>query len=396
MRIAIVKPDWQIRGGFELVVDRLVGHMRRAGHRVDIIGFDAWRVDHRPFGVRIDDEMWSRSPWFFGYLGQWEKCRALRLDRADLVVSTQPPSFGVEHPRHLSLFFHHLRPFYDLSPYVVRAGMVEPEMHELAAAAIRRLDDAAMSGVGHVLAGGESVAERLVSFNGRRSEVSLFHAGPLSGVSIAEATRGDPTHVLCVSRHDFPKRTELFVHADRLMPELNSVAVGVGGRLGRVRQLDRVLDGDVPEVIADEQLWLNDPPWVDPSSIGDRRGPTSNLSFETHVGGDRLGELYAHAHCLVAPALLEDYGLTVLEAMKVGIPVVVCRDGGHLLHFVEHERNGLIVEPTGKAIAEAARRIANDPGLREELGDAARETATAYTWERALHEFDLGIEAVMS
>jgi len=397
LRVAIVKPDWQIRGGFELVVDRIVEHLGASGHRVDVVGFDAWRVDRRPFGIRVSDAEWDRSPGYFTYLGQLEKTKGLDVSAADLVISTQPPSFAVEHSRHLSLFFHHLRPFYDLGPYVIRAGMVDPVIHQAASVAIRRIDDAALAGVRHILAGGESVVERLVDFNSRQDGVGLFLAGPSSGVSLSQVERQEPQHVLCVSRHDFPKRTELFVHAARLMPELAAVAVGAGGRLGRVRQLDRQFDetGTPPE-ISDEELWLNDPPWMDPASFADAPNARSNLSFKSGVDDERLAALYAHAHCLVAPALLEDYGLTVLEAMRAGIPAVVCADGGHLTHFVEHEHNGLVVEPSGAAIVEAVRRIASDPGLRAALGDRARETAAAFTWQRAFRQFDDGLEMVMS
>jgi glycosyltransferase involved in cell wall biosynthesis len=398
LRVALVKPDWKIRGGFELVVDRLVEHLQIGGHRVDVVGFNAWNVDRRPFGVRVDDASWAAGSAYFEYVSRIEKTKMLDVGSADMVISTQPPSFYVDHPRHMSVFFHHNRPYYELGPYVVAAGMVQPEFHRHATVAVRRIDDEAIGRVRHVLAGGETVAGRVGEYNHREDAMSVFHAGPTSGVATSALDRGPGRHVLCVSRHDFPKRSELFIHAARLAPELPAIAVGAGGRFGWVRQLDAGFSTDgVPDVMTDEQLWLNDAPWIDPAAFdGSDASTRSNITFETRIDDDRLADLYRHAHCLVAPALLEDYGLTVLEAMRYGVPPIVCSDGGHLCHFVEDERNGLIVAPTGAAIAAAARRLAGDADLRERLGDQARHTAQAYTWDRALDDFDRGVEMVMS
>lgn len=357
-----------------------------------MVGFDAWRTDRRPFGIRVDEETYGRSPAYFSYLAHVEKVRSLDLGRADVVISTQPPSFFAEHPRHLSVFFHHQRSFYDLSPYLVRAGTVDSPVHEVATRAIRRLDDDALDRVTHVLAGSETVADRLAEFNGRRDRVSVFHAGPTVDAADS-AVNADGAHVLCVSRHDFPKRTELFLHAARLAPELTCISVGAGGRLGWLRELDdRFTASGVPAEIDDTELWLNDPPWIAPSTAP----ASANLRFASDVDRVELDALYRTSLCVVAPALLEDYGLTVIESMRYGKPVIVCTDGGHLCHFVHDGVNGLVVEPTGAAIADAMRRIATDADLRRRLGAAAQETAAEFTWRRGLAEFDAAFDLVTS
>ena len=394
LRIAVVKPDWGIRGGFELVVDRLISHLQKSRHQVSVLTFDAAHTDHRPFGHRVSPEIWASTPLFFNYIAQIESSRAVQAGRADVVISTQPPSFLVEHPRHLSIFYHHIRPFYELGEYFVRANLVEPEMHAIATEAVRKIDDRALRQVSHIMAGSESVAERLALYNNRTAGMSVFHAGPSIERPIEGGRAGASKHVLCVSRHDFPKRTELFVHAARLAPELTSVSVGTGGRLGIVRTIDQRFSEDgVPPVIADTDLWLTNHPWIDPSSVTTQ---ASNLRVAGSVSDDELDCLYRDALCVVAPALLEDYGLTVIEAMGYGKPVIVCNDGGHLCHFVQDGVNGLVVEPTGAAIAAAMRRLASDPQLATQLGEGARETAAAFTWERALTEFDLALDEVMS
>ncbi len=105
---------------------------------------------------------------------------------------------------------------------------------------------------------------------------------------------------------------------------------------------------------------------------------------------------YRDCSCVVAPAYLEDYGLTALEGMAFGKPVIVCRDGGYLAHLVADGVNGLVVDPTPHALAGAIRRIHEDPAWAQELGEAGRAIAAEFTWDRALAELDAGIEQVMA
>jgi len=72
------------------------------------------------------------------------------------------------------------------------------------------------------------------------------------------------------------------------------------------------------------------------------------------------------------PALKEGLGLAVLEAMSVGVPVVVSAAGG-LVDAVEDGISGLVV-PAGDfdALRRAAERLFADAALRERLGRGGR------------------------
>lgn len=390
MRIAVVKPDWGIRGGFEIVLDRIAGHLTAGGHDVREVAVPVGSVGNRPFGLEIPEPVRARVPQLVSYLAQVEAFRDLDLHRAELVISTQPPSFVVDHPRHLSVFFHHARQFYDLAAANTAAGTVDPELHPLACDVVRSVDAPCLAAVTHFLAGSETVRDRLARFNGRRDGVSLFHAG--AGHLAIDPPAFDPSSrlVVCVSRHEFPKRTELFVQALSLLPDHHGVSVGSGGRQGAVMDLDRRLRLGEP---VDPAAALAAAPWIPVDQVPPH---DSNVAFAGRVDDDRLARLLGEALCVVAPAYEEDYGLTAIEAMSYGRPVVVCRDGGHLAQLVEHERTGLTVEPTGAAIAEAVRRLTADPDLARRLGAAGREVAAGFTWERAFAQLDHGVERVMS
>lgn len=397
--IALLKPDFGVAGGFERVATRVEGVLRADGHEVTRITVDLPALAHRPFGLAVPDHVWLTSPEYFRYTSALEAFDRIDTRRFDAVVSTQPPSFGHTHPRHLSLFFHHQRVFYDLEEVWIEAGFApDVDLHRRAAAHIRRLDATRLDRVSWFLAGSESVRRRLGRFNGI-DRVSLFHAGiglDDAGSDSPRSRSRDPVRtgaVLCVGRLEFPKRTELFVAAMKRLPSLEGVIVGTGGRDRWLAQVDHELSAPSVdlEAVDERALWC---------STGQDLRPipdawSSNVRRAGWVDDDSLIDLYARSPCVVAPALAEDYGLTAVEAMAHGAPAVVCDDGGGLADLVTHEVDGLVVEPTGAALAAAVERITSDADLAATLSHGARVRAARTTWARADLELRTGLAAAL-
>ena len=68
----------------------------------------------------------------------------------------------------------------------------------------------------------------------------------------------------------------------------------------------------------------------------------------------------------------EGFGIALLEAMALGVPVVAV-DAGGPREIIENGLSGLLVDSSAsEALAPALERLARDPGLREVLGSAAR------------------------
>jgi glycosyltransferase involved in cell wall biosynthesis len=84
----------------------------------------------------------------------------------------------------------------------------------------------------------------------------------------------------------------------------------------------------------------------------------------------------------VLPSLKEPYGTVYGEAMAFGLPVVGWR-AGNLPYLAEDEREGLLVQPGDiRGLAQALRRLAEDPALRAQLGAAAKHRALSRpTWD---------------
>ena len=93
----------------------------------------------------------------------------------------------------------------------------------------------------------------------------------------------------------------------------------------------------------------------------------------------------AAATVFVLPSYAEGLPMALLEALSWGIPCIATPVGG-IPQVIAPPRNGLLIAPGDiDGLAEAMTRLLQDPGLREQLGAAGRETiATGFTLEATL------------
>ncbi|MEJ7583352.1 MAG: hypothetical protein WKF43_04530, partial [Acidimicrobiales bacterium] len=225
------------------------------------------------YRLPVPDRVWEAAPEYFRYLGLLEAVEQVDVTGADMVVSTQPPSFAVDHPRHLSVFYHHLRVYYDLEAVYSAAGLVvDRRAHEAARDHVRRIDQPRLDRVTRFLAP-PVTARRLDHVNGIH-RVEVFHAGVDGGPAPDGGSVRAPGPVVCVSRSEFSKRTELFVHAMKYLAPVPATLIGGGGRLPWVRHVDERLSlpgTDLDAVDATERGATPDAPSAGCGTAGPRR-----------------------------------------------------------------------------------------------------------------------------
>jgi glycosyltransferase involved in cell wall biosynthesis len=96
-----------------------------------------------------------------------------------------------------------------------------------------------------------------------------------------------------------------------------------------------------------------------------------SVTFLGHVAD--VGALWPTVGVVLAPAGGESLGLTVLEAMAAGIPVVAARAAGHLETLGSVPGAALFAAGDVEEAARRLRELAGNEGLRGRLGEAARQ-----------------------
>jgi glycogen synthase len=96
---------------------------------------------------------------------------------------------------------------------------------------------------------------------------------------------------------------------------------------------------------------------------------------------DVVTQLYSHAAVFCCPSVYEPFGLINLEAMACETAVVASAVGG-ILEVVVDGETGLLVPPAKpEALADALRRVLDDPALARRMGAAGRRRVEAqFSW----------------
>jgi glycosyltransferase involved in cell wall biosynthesis len=89
-----------------------------------------------------------------------------------------------------------------------------------------------------------------------------------------------------------------------------------------------------------------------------------NVTMVGEVPEQELLELYATCKGFICTALDEDFGLTPLEAMASGKPVVAVDEGG--FRETVTPQTGILVSTSRELIADAIRKISQDPASFKE------------------------------
>jgi glycosyltransferase involved in cell wall biosynthesis len=112
----------------------------------------------------------------------------------------------------------------------------------------------------------------------------------------------------------------------------------------------------------------------------DELGLTSAVTFTGRLDNECMAGVYRSADLALNPSRVDNMPISLLEAMASGVPIVSTNAGG-IPDMVDDGETALLV-PIGdaQAMAAAALRVLNDPGLASSLRGAGIKVAGRYTW----------------
>lgn len=121
--------------------------------------------------------------------------------------------------------------------------------------------------------------------------------------------------------------------------------------------------------------------WFD--HLIERCGLQEKVELKELISEFELHDLYSRASVFLLPSRMEGWGLSIMEAMASGCPVVSTPVGG-VTELISIGENGLLVEVGDiSGFADAIGRLLDDKNIREMIVANARHTVRKYTWDSA-------------
>lgn len=106
----------------------------------------------------------------------------------------------------------------------------------------------------------------------------------------------------------------------------------------------------------------------------DRMGVSQMVQYLGVVETERVPELINQSRIFIYPSREEPFGLSIIEAMACGVPVVTTNVFGPS-EIITNGQDGLVVNPNDVgALADAIRSLLNDKQLRTQMGAQGRTT----------------------
>lgn len=369
MHIVYVTETWPPEvNGVALTASRTVDHLRRRGHRVDLV-----RPRQPIEGAATPDTTLAigcpipRYPGMrFGLPMGGKLKQAWSESRPQLVhVATEGPlgwsavraavALGIPVSSDFRTRFDHYTGFYAGALFTRAVSAYLRSFHNQCAQTFVPTDALR----DELVAGGY---ER-VAVSGRGVDAARFDPAHRDDALRAQWQVGDAPVALYVGRlaaeKNLPLALRAYAEMKRAVPTIRLVVVG---------------DGPMRDAVA-------------------RQCPDAVLAGVQR--GDSLARHYASADMFLFPSVTETFGNVTLEAMASGLPVAAFHHGAAAQH-IRSGFDGLTVASDDEAgFIAAAVRLAGDAALRASLGTAARETAQAVDWDRILSDFEQALEALV-
>ncbi|WP_377887502.1 glycosyltransferase family 4 protein [Alkalihalobacillus sp. R86527] len=102
--------------------------------------------------------------------------------------------------------------------------------------------------------------------------------------------------------------------------------------------------------------------------------------FEGHVTKDKVMDIYSNSDILVFPSLADGFGLSVLEALACGVPVICSSNAGASDLIINGYNGFVITSGSTQEIIEKLQWFNTNRDKLSAMSKNASETAQRYTW----------------
>lgn len=179
-----------------------------------------------------------------------------------------------------------------------------------------------------------------------------------------EAPLDVPTdYIFALSRIDSNKGLDFLIKAYALIKDKSDAMLLIGGGSKNPKQHEIDVKGALLQIV--DELGLND-----------------RVVFTGYIPDEQLETYYRKANVFVLPSKYEPFGMTTLEAMSCGTPVVATRFGG-IKDDLHDQVDSLLVDPSSPVeLSEAILRVLTDEALAAKLSKNGQKTILErFSWE---------------
>ena len=121
-------------------------------------------------------------------------------------------------------------------------------------------------------------------------------------------------------------------------------------------------------------------------------GIHDNVLFTGYLPDDIVPAYYSAAEMFIVPSRYEPFGLTILESMSVGTPVIATKFGGPS-HIITHGKDGFLVDPVDeKEFARLILLLLNNGSVHEKISAQGIKTIMKkYSWDTVADTYILSM-----
>lgn len=165
-----------------------------------------------------------------------------------------------------------------------------------------------------IIAVSNSIKEDLIKKGLKSSKIHVIYHYVTSCDIERKYEKHTPLKICCVGRLEKVKNTELLIKAISIIKNENNIVCNIYGD----GSLKKDLQNQIDELGLNKMIFLKG-------------------------YNNKIEKVYYENDILVQPSLYESFGLTIIEAMKCGLPVV-CSNVGGMAEIIENNVTGLLFE----------------------------------------------------